>query len=120
MTKPDFLKLGPLWFESGVTKPNLATMMFAGFGTMAMISFMSFMQPYVLTELLQVPAAEQGATIAANHQAMMYTASAIESFSGGLGTAAYAAPATSASCASTGPRACARCWRAASTWSCST
>lgn len=38
-----------------------------------------------------IPAAEQGATIAANHQAMMYTASAIESFSGGLGTAAFLA-----------------------------
>jgi len=38
-----------------------------------------------------IPAAEQGASIAANHQAMMYTASAIESFSGGLGTAAFLA-----------------------------
>jgi len=54
------LKLGPLWFTPGVTGPNLATMLFAAFGTMATISFMSFMQPYVLNELLQIPEAEQG------------------------------------------------------------
>ena len=53
-------KLGPLWFTPGVTGPNLATMLFAAFGTMATISFMSFMQPYVLTELLQIPEEEQG------------------------------------------------------------
>jgi len=54
------IKLGPLWFTPGVTGLNLGTMLFAGFGTMAMISFMSFMQPYVLTELLNVPADKQG------------------------------------------------------------
>jgi MFS family permease len=61
MNQTKALKLGPLWFTPGVTKSNLGTMMFAGFGTMAMVSFMSFMQPYVLTELLNVPAEEQGA-----------------------------------------------------------
>ena len=49
------LTLGPLWFTPGVTGINLATMVFAAFGTMAMVSFMSFMQPYVLTELLNIP-----------------------------------------------------------------
>jgi len=60
MSKEKALKIGPWWFTPGVTGPNLATMLFAGFGTMAIISFMSFMQPYVLTELLRIPAAEQG------------------------------------------------------------
>jgi MFS family permease len=55
-----FMKLGFLWFTPGVTGINLATMFFAGFGTMAMISFMSFIQPYVLTEILHVPTASQG------------------------------------------------------------
>ena len=55
------LKLGPLWFTPGVTGSNLTTMLFAAFGTIAMMSFMSFIQPYVLTELLHVPEAEQGA-----------------------------------------------------------
>ncbi len=61
MNQAKALKLGPLHFTPGVTGPNLGTMIFAGFGTMAMISFMSFMQPYVLTELLNIPAEEQGA-----------------------------------------------------------
>ena len=54
------LKLGPLWFQPGVSGINLATMFLGGFGTIAMVSFMSFMQPYVLTELMQIPEEEQG------------------------------------------------------------
>jgi MFS family permease len=61
MDEPKTLKLGPLWFTPGVSGPNVATMMFAAFGTIAMMSFMSFIQPYVLTELLHVPKADQGA-----------------------------------------------------------
>jgi len=61
MNKLKELRLGPLWFEPGVNGINLTAMLFAAFGTMAMITFMSFMQPYVLTELLQVPAEKQGA-----------------------------------------------------------
>ncbi len=61
MQKNNTLKLGPLWFTPGVTGTNLSTMLFAAFGTIAMMSFMSFIQPYVLTELLHVPEAEQGA-----------------------------------------------------------
>jgi MFS family permease len=60
MTEEKTLKLGPLWFHPGVSGINLTTLVLGAFGTMAMISFMSFMQPYVLTELLHVPAQEQG------------------------------------------------------------
>jgi len=38
-----------------------------------------------------IPAAPQGAHIALSHQILMYTASGIESFTGGLGTAAFLA-----------------------------
>jgi PAT family beta-lactamase induction signal transducer AmpG len=38
-----------------------------------------------------IPAAESGTPIAINYQAMMYSASALESFCGGLGTAAFLA-----------------------------
>ena len=38
-----------------------------------------------------VPLAAQGSVIAMNHQWLMYSASAIESFTGGLGTAAFLA-----------------------------
>lgn len=60
MNEPKTLKLGPLWFTPGVTGINLGTMFFAGFGTMAMLSFMSFMQPYVLTEIMNIPEESQG------------------------------------------------------------
>ena len=45
MNKLKELRLGPLWFEPGVNGVNLGTMLFAAFGTMAMVTFMSFMQP---------------------------------------------------------------------------
>ncbi len=54
------LKLGPLWFTPGVTGVNITTMFFAAFATMAMVSFMSFIQPYVLNEILHIPENEQG------------------------------------------------------------
>ncbi|MGI9289742.1 MAG: MFS transporter [Gammaproteobacteria bacterium] len=60
MNEPKTTKIGPLWFTPGVTGPNVATMLFASFGTIAMMSFMSFIQPYVLTELLNVPEDQQG------------------------------------------------------------
>lgn len=44
-----------------------------------------------VTAAFMVPAAPQGADIAMTHQALMYGASAIESFTGGLGTAAFLA-----------------------------
>jgi MFS family permease len=61
MNEVKTLKLGPLWFTPGVTGLNLSTMFFAAYGTIAMMSFMSFIQPYVLTDLLHVPTADQGA-----------------------------------------------------------
>ncbi|MGI9308606.1 MAG: MFS transporter, partial [Gammaproteobacteria bacterium] len=67
MNNSKAIKLGPLWFTPGVTKTNLGTMLFAGFGTMSMVSFMSFMQPYVLTELLHIPREEQGSLIGNLH-----------------------------------------------------
>lgn len=54
------LKLGPLWFQSGITGWNFATLAYAGFSTISLISFISFIQPYLLTEILQMPAGEQG------------------------------------------------------------
>jgi MFS family permease len=54
------MKLGPLWFQPGITGWNFATLSYAGFSTISMISFISFIQPYLLTEILHMPAAEQG------------------------------------------------------------
>ncbi len=49
------LKLGPLWFQPGITGWNFVTLCYAGFSTISMISFISFIQPYLLTEILHMP-----------------------------------------------------------------
>jgi MFS family permease len=54
------LKLGPLWFQPGITGWNFTTLAYAGFSTISLISFISFIQPYLLTEILHMPAEEQG------------------------------------------------------------
>jgi MFS family permease len=54
------LKLGPLWFQPGITGWNFTTLCYAGFSTISMVSFISFIQPYLLTEILHMPASEQG------------------------------------------------------------
>jgi MFS family permease len=60
--KPDpaGLHFGPLWFTPGLTGTNIATVNFAAFSTISIITFMSFVQPYVLTEMLHIPAERQG------------------------------------------------------------
>lgn len=57
---PAGLRLGPFWFVPGLTRGNVATVLLAAFCTMAVNTFMSFTQPYVLTEILNVPQARQG------------------------------------------------------------
>jgi MFS family permease len=59
-TDAKVMKLGPLWFQPGITGWNFVTLAYAGFSTISMISFISFIQPYLLTEILHMPAAEQG------------------------------------------------------------
>ncbi|MBT8422966.1 MAG: MFS transporter [Gammaproteobacteria bacterium] len=54
------LRLGPLWFMPGYTGLNIATVNLFAFVTIAAITFMGFAQPYVLTEILQIPAERQG------------------------------------------------------------
>jgi MFS family permease len=53
-------KLGPIWLQSDVTPRNALTFFYASFFTVGMLSFMSFMQPYVINENLQIPADAQG------------------------------------------------------------
>jgi uncharacterized membrane protein len=53
-------KLGPIWLQPGVTARNALTFFYAAFFTIGMISFMSFMQPYVINENLKIPADAQG------------------------------------------------------------
>ena len=60
--KPDLagLHFGPLWFRPGLSGGNIATINFAAFFTIGTITFMGFVQPYVLTEILNIPQERQG------------------------------------------------------------
>jgi MFS family permease len=57
---PAGLKIGPLWFQPGLSRGNIAAVNFAAFSTIAIITFMSFAQPYVLNEMLHIPQERQG------------------------------------------------------------
>ena len=49
-------RLGPIWLNAGVTRRNAFTYFYAAFFTIGMVAFLSFMQPYLLTENLGIPA----------------------------------------------------------------
>ena len=53
-------RLGPIWLSTGVTRTNALTYLYASFFTIGFVSFMSFMQPYVLAENLNIPQDQQG------------------------------------------------------------
>jgi len=53
-------RLGPVWLNTGVTRRHALTYLYASFFTIGMVSFMSFMQPYVLNENLNIPTDQQG------------------------------------------------------------
>ncbi len=57
---PAGLKFGPLWFTPGYTVTNLLSTNFASFSTICALTFMGFAQPYILTEILQIPEERQG------------------------------------------------------------
>ena len=54
------VRLGPIWLNAGVSRRNALTYFYAAFFTIGMVAFLSFMQPYLLTENLGIPADEQG------------------------------------------------------------
>jgi len=56
----DAARLGPIWLNPGVSRRNALTYFYAAFFTIGMVVFLSFMQPYLLTENLGIPAEEQG------------------------------------------------------------
>ena len=61
------IKFGPLWIRPGLTRTNVVAVMFASFSTIGMIVVMSLMQPYILTEIVKIPAEEQGAVTGQLH-----------------------------------------------------
>jgi MFS family permease len=55
------IRLGPITLNTGVTRRNALTYFYASFFTIGTVSFMSFMQPYVLAANLNIPDNQQGA-----------------------------------------------------------
>jgi len=53
-------KFGPIWLAPGITRSNLVTKFYASAICIAMLSAITFLQPYILTEHLQVPREVQG------------------------------------------------------------
>jgi MFS family permease len=54
------VKLGPIHLSPGVSRINGATLLYASFFSMLLLTFLNFFQPFLLTEFLAIPAAEQG------------------------------------------------------------
>jgi len=57
---PAATRLGPFWFAPGWSRGNAATVWLASFFTIGLAAFISFLQPYLLNEVLRIPVAEQG------------------------------------------------------------
>ncbi len=53
-------RLGPVWLAPGISTRNALTFLYAAFFAIGLVSFMSFMQPYLLRENLQMPFEEHG------------------------------------------------------------
>lgn len=53
-------RLGPFQLADGWSRANAATVWVASFATIGLAAFASFLQPYLLNEVLHVPVAEQG------------------------------------------------------------
>jgi MFS family permease len=58
-------RFGPVWLSPDVSKGNAWTLMYAAFFTIGLLTFIGIGTPYVLIEILKVPAGDQG-TITGN------------------------------------------------------
>ena len=56
-------KFGPLWLAAGVTPRHVLTNFYAGFLTIGMLTGMTFLQGYILSEHLHIPRGQQGGIV---------------------------------------------------------
>jgi MFS family permease len=54
------IKFGPFWLTPGVKRINAATFFVSSFMFVTLVTFLNFVQPYILEEILHVPVGEQG------------------------------------------------------------
>jgi len=57
---PAGLKIGPYWIRPGLSRGNVATVIFASFTSIALTVYLSLIQPYVLNEIVHIPMERQG------------------------------------------------------------
>jgi len=80
----DGYRLGPIQFASGVTGANAWTYLYVCLAVMPIVSFLSFSQPYVLTEVIGLPPERHGQVtglLITMHEIVVL---ALISFAGGL------------------------------------
>jgi len=60
--KPDLhgIKFGPFWLTPGISGANATTYFFSAFMFVTLVTFLNFLQPYILDEILRVPDERQG------------------------------------------------------------
>jgi MFS family permease len=58
---PAGVKFGPFWLTPGVSRLNACTYFVSSFTFVTLVTFLNFVQPYVLEEILRVPVEQQGA-----------------------------------------------------------
>lgn len=59
-TTPAGFRIGPIEFAPGISGLNAWTYLYASFAIMPIVSFLSFSQPYVLSEIVGLPQSEHG------------------------------------------------------------
>ncbi|MGI9341340.1 MAG: MFS transporter [Gammaproteobacteria bacterium] len=55
------IKFGPFWLTPGVSRLNACTYFVSSFTFVTLVTFLNFVQPYILEEILNVPVENQGA-----------------------------------------------------------
>ena len=62
LLKPDTngIKFGPFWLTPGVSRLNACTFFVSSFSFVTLVTFLNFVQPYILEEILRIPVGEQG------------------------------------------------------------
>lgn len=53
-------RLGPFWLTPGISRGNAVSYFISAFMFVTLVTFVNFLQPYVLNDMLHVPAEQQG------------------------------------------------------------
>jgi MFS family permease len=84
--KPDKsgIRFGPFWLTPGVSRLNASTFFFSSFMFVTLVTFLNFLQPYILNDVLGVPADQQGAVTGYLNFFHEFTALMLMGFAGAI------------------------------------